>query len=292
MYEDATQQITFGGLRLTTRFGLRSALTSLALGMTLSAFSTIAQADVEDRLYDFTNAHYLRNGVNPAAIDGRRQADGFLAVEDDPIFRFQRPVRALLTLPAYDHSGNQWFFTVLGGLSNAGFTNDDAGRRARQIANSAPEYIFPRQGTDPLGLGALRQSVILDMRNGYFSNNKLGLWIHVWVSYTSKALTTAAGKETLDDLARRNGRDLDGTPIIKTASEINDLFGKGFVTKRLRPLNDPLRYGICPVIKDPTDGGIAPDQFLAITRKEDGTPLEPQFLADFESLRTTGEDAD
>jgi hypothetical protein len=140
-------------------------------------------------------------------------------------------------------------------------------------------------------LGALRQSVMLDMRNGYFSNNPLGLWIHVWVSFTSTALNSAAGQKALNDLVRKNGRDLDGTPIITSVSDIDNLFQKGYVTKRTRPITDTLRYSICPVIKDPRNGGIAPDQFLAITRKPDGTPLEPRFFNDFESLRTTGQPA-
>ncbi len=257
--------------------------------MALLAVPSFSQADVQDRLYDFTDSYYRQNGVNPLAIDGRRQP-GPLAASDTPIFSFQRPVRALLTLPAYDHSGNTNFFTVLGGLSANTFTADSAGQKARQIADTSPEYIFPRRGTDPLGLGALRQSVMLDMRNGYFSNNKLGLWIHTWISYTSKALTTSDGQKTMNDMAARNGRDLDGTAIIATVSEIDDLYKKGYITKQVRPLTDPLRYAICPVIKDPTDGGIAPDQFLAITRKTDGTPLEPEFAQSFENLRTTGRD--
>jgi hypothetical protein len=56
-------------------------------------------------------------------------------------------------------------------------------------------------------------------------------------------------------------------------------------------LTDTLRYSICPVIKDPRDGGIARDQFLAITRKPDGTALEPEFLENFQSLQTTGRPA-
>ena len=265
--------------KFLTAARLRAALTALAV-----AAPVAAMADVEDRLYDFTDAYYAQNGVNPAAIDGRREV-GPLAAEDKPNFSYQRPVRALLTLPAYDHSGNEWYFTVLGGLSDEAFTANGAGANARRIADSSPEYIFPRQGTDPLGLGALRQSVLLDMRNGYFSKNKLGLWIHTWVSYTPKALETAAGKRALADLAKKNGKDLDGTPIIKSVSEIEDLFKKGYVSKTLRPLNDPLRYAICPVVKDPTDGGTAPDQFLAITRKPNGKPLEPQFLSDFEAYQ-------
>jgi hypothetical protein len=246
------------------------------------------QADEADRLYDFTDAFYLANGVNPAAISGRRQPVPPLAVEDDAFFPFQRDVRALLTLPAHDHSGNSWFFTVMGGGSTTLFTNNAAGRRARQIADSSIEYVFPRASAAPLSL-TTRQAVILDMRNGYFSNNPLGLWIHVWVSYTPKAFNTAAGRKELAALAQRNGLDADGSPIIRTVGEIDRLFKLGLVTKTTRGLNDPLRYAICPVIKDPTDGGIAPDSFLAYDRHEDGTPVEPHFLQSFLSLQETGE---
>lgn len=257
---------------------------------TLLAASSFTQAGVQDRLYDFTDGYYRQNGINPAAIDGRRQP-GPLAATDTPNFPFQRNVRALLTLPNYDHSGNAWFFTVLGGFSVSAFTPDAAGQNARRIADTSIEYVFPRRGTDPVGLGALRQSVMLDMRNGYFSNNKLALWIHVWVAFTDKALNTADGRKAIADLIQKNGRDLDGTGIIASVSEIDNLFSKGFVTKTTRPLNDTLRYSICPVIKDPRNGGIARDQFLAYTRNPDGSPLEPEFLRNFNSLQTTGQPA-
>jgi hypothetical protein len=262
----------------------------LTFVMALLAVPSVTKAGVQDRLYDFTDAYYFQNGINPSGIDGRREP-GPLAASDTPIFSYQRPVRALLTLPNYDQSGNAFFFTVLGGFNTKAFTPDAAGQRAKQIADTSIEYVFPRTGTDPVGLGALRQSVMLDMRNGYFSNNKLGLWTHVWVSYTNKALTTAEGKKTLNDLAQRNGRDLDGTAIIASVSEIDNLFSKGYITKTTRPFSDPLHYSICPVIKDPRNGGIAKDQFLAITRKADGTALEPEFLDNFNSLQATGQPA-
>jgi hypothetical protein len=269
-----------------------ASLACACAALTVLAAPMIARADVEDRLYDFTDAYYLQNGVNPAAIAGRRQAVAPSGTTDRPIYRYQRDVRSLLTLPAYDHSGNFEYFTVLGGLSAVGFTNNAAGQRARQIADQSVEYVFPQRAADPFSLGATRQSVILDMRNGYFSNNPLGLWIHVWVSYTDRALKTADGIKTLKDLARRNGLDRDGTPIIRTIGEIDTLFGKGYVTKRVLPLDDARRYAICPVIKDPTDGGIAPDQFLAITRRADGSPVEPFFLDNFISLQSFGDWAD
>lgn len=262
----------------------RFALPAVVVSLLASTFST-ARADVKDRLFDFTDAYYRKNGVDPTKISGRRQAIPPLATTDTPNFSYQRNVRALLTLPAYDHSGNPWFFTVLGGCSVAAFTPDAAGQRARQIADQSVEYIFPQRGTDPMGLGALRQSVIMDMRNGYFSNNPLGLWKHVWVNYTSKAFTTKDGQKTLKDLEEDNGLAVDGTPIITDLSDLDKLIKKGFVTAQEAPLNSDLRYAICPMIKDPRNGGIAPDQFLAITRKPDGTPLEPFFANLFNRLQ-------
>jgi hypothetical protein len=280
-----------------TQLLLKKQLTRLA-AIALLAVPGLAKADVQERLYDFTDAYYRQNGVNPAAIDGRRQP-GPLAASDTPNFSYQRPVRMLLTLPAYDQSGNANYFTVLGGLKGAvigginesTFTSDAAGVRAQQIADSSPEYIFPKVGTDPLGLGALRQSVLLDMRHGYFSNNPLGLWIHTWINYTKMGLYSADGIAKQNELAARNGRAADGTAIIASLSEIEDLLGRGFVTKTVRPLNDVLRYAICPVVKDPTDGGIALDQFLAYTRDANGNPLEREFFDNFESLRLTGQEA-
>jgi len=262
----------------------------LPLTLALAAFPITSHADVEDRLYDFTDAYYGQNGVNASMISGRRQP-GPNAAESKPIFPYQRPVRSLTTSPAYDHSGNIWYFSNMGGLSTAGFTMDFSGWRARQLADSSIEYVFPKRGTNPVGLGAARQSVILDMRNGYFSNNKLGLWLHVWVSYTDAALKTPNGIRAIDDLAARNGRDLDGTAIIRTTSEIDSLMQQGYITKTERPDTDPVRYAICPVIRDPRDGGIATDQFLTYPRFANGSPLEPWFLENFESLRLTGDPA-
>jgi hypothetical protein len=266
-------------------------LKKLSLGaLALLALPTITQAGLQDRLYDFTDAYYFENGVNPAAISGRRQP-GPSAAEDTPIFWYQRNVRALITSPAYDQSGNIWYFSVMGGASANTFTADAVGQRERQLADSSSEYVFPKRGTNPVGLGAARQSVILDMRNGYFSNNRIGAWIHVWVSYTDKALNTADGLKMMNDLAAKNGRDLDGTAIIRSVSDIDNLSSKGYITKTVRPESDSLRYAFCPVIKDPRDGGIAPDQFLSYPRKADGSPLEPWFVQNFESLRLTGRPA-
>ncbi len=59
------------------------------------------------------------------------------------------------------------------------------------------------------------------------------------MSYTAKAFNTADGQKTLNDMAQRNGRDLDGTAIIASVSEIDNLFSNGYITKATRPLSDP-----------------------------------------------------
>jgi hypothetical protein len=254
--------------------------------MALFSVPSFTKADVEDRLYDFTDAYYLANGINPALIGGRMEAGTGTAVIDTPIFSFQRNVRALLTLSAYGASGEINYFTVLGGFSADAFTANSAGQKARTIADKYIEYLFPMAGTDPIGF-TFRQSGILDTRNGYFSGDPLGLWLHTWINFTAKS-KTPAGKKALNAIAKKNGRSLDGTPIIATMSDIDSLYSKGYITKTTRPDTDPLRYAICPVFEDPRDGGIAPDQFLALPLKTDGTPLEPDFLDNFESLRDTG----
>lgn len=215
--------------------------------MALFAVPSFTKADVQDRLYDFTDAYYLQNGVNPALIGGRMEAGTGIAVNDTPIFSFQRDVGALLTLSAYNHSGAINYFTVLGGIAATAFTADAAGQEARAIADSFTEYLFPQAGTDPIGF-TFRQSSLLDMRNGYFGADPLGLWLHAWVNYTPTALTTRAGKKFLNGIAKNNGRALDGTPIIATMSDIDSLLNKGYITITNRPETDPLRYAICPVI--------------------------------------------
>lgn len=154
--------------------------------------------------------------------------------------------------------------------------------------------MFPVRGGDPTGIGNNRQADLVDMRHGYFYDNPLGIWVHIFVNWTDRAFDTAAGRRELRELAQRDGCGLDGTPIIKTLSEVEDLTDDGYITQTKRPSSEPGRYFICPVNKDPRAGAIAPDAFLATVRRSDETPLpaERGFVADFESLRTTGDYAD
>lgn len=263
----------------------------------LARFAAVAACSItplvagnSDRPYDFTDAYYLKNGVNPTAIFNRVNGTAPRSVIDVPYFASQRNIRVRSTNPAYSDNGNMTFWTVLGDLNAAGFTNDAAGKKAKELADKYILYVFPTKTGNPIGLGNNRQADIVDLRNGYFSNDPLGLWLHVWVSYTDKAFNTSDGKKMLADLEKKNGLALDGTPIIRTASELENLLSKGFAAKRLRKSDgsEGPMYGICPVIKDPTNGGIAPDAFLNYVKKADGTPLEPYFVTAFNNLLNGG----
>jgi hypothetical protein len=242
--------------------------------------------------FDFTDRFYKSQGVNPSRILGRVSGTDGISVVDDAPDAIHRDVRVKLTIPAYDHSGNLYFWVPTGSLNANGFTRDAAGQAARQLAEESRIFLFPKAGTDPLGLDK-RQEDVVDLRNGYFSNNPLGLWANVFVNFTSRAFDTAAGRAALADLADRNGVAADGTPVIRTASEIDSLTANGFVTQRRRPANGSAgpRWTICPVIEDPRDGAIAPDAFLAAVRLADGSvlPASQEFVTNFESLQATGD---
>ena len=249
--------------------------------------ATFASAGVQDRLYDFTDDYYRANGIDPAKLAGRKQAPSASAVIDTPFFSYQRNVRVISTSSGYGASGNMNFFSVMAGFGPDGFTNDAAGRNAKGIADKFIEFIFPSQGADPIGLGNARQSVVQDTSNGYFGKNPLGLWLHAWINFTPSAFNTKDGQKALADLAKKNGLAKDGTPIIKTLSDINNLLSKGFVTKQTR--NDGLRYAVCPLIANPRDGGIAPDAFYNPLKRADGSIVEPWIVTAFSNLQKLGD---
>lgn len=264
---------------------------ALALLFALTLVPMTARAEVQDRLFDFTDDFYRQNGVDSSLIVNRVNGTPPRSIFDTPFFSFQRNVRSLRYNPGYNQSGAVNFWTVMGDLFVSSFTKDAAGQRARQIADNMVLYVFPTRTGNPIGLGNNRQADILDMRNGYFSNNPLGLWLHVWVSYTDSAFNTAEGRKALADLQKKNGLALDGTPIIKTLSDLDNLLSKGFAIKRFRNPDgsEGPMYGICPVVKDPKNGGIAQDVSLTVVLKADGTPLEPEFVRQFNSLKNTGD---
>src|SRR3954465_8170832 len=129
--------------------------------------STFAHAGIMDRLFDFTDQYYLQNGVNPAAIFGRRQVTGNgNSVFDTPNFVFQRNVRAQRLNPAYSDNGTPTFWAVMGDLDAQSFLNNAAGRNAKVLADRYRLYVFPTRTGNPIGLGNNRQADIVDLSGG------------------------------------------------------------------------------------------------------------------------------
>ncbi|HYE02024.1 MAG TPA: GC-type dockerin domain-anchored protein [Phycisphaerales bacterium] len=231
--------------------------------------------------FDFSNSFYLENGINPVGLIGRPVGNPPGSVidnrENGPDFN---NVRILSHAATYDHSGHRWFFYVTGILRENNFTPDAAGQEAREIAEEYKVYEFPKAGAPLYSVFPKRQDSVADMRNGYFSNNPLGIWQVNIVRYVPEAMQTPEAQAELAELAARNGLDNDGTPIIKTISEIEDLLDMGLVTNVVPPAGTTaLRWFFCPIIEDPDDGAIAPDAFLNVTENSDAQGFRDLFAA-------------
>jgi hypothetical protein len=218
----------------------------LALAFGALAAIAVAQDTRGQPPFDFSDAHYLANGINPANILDR--VNGTCPASDKPACSVvdnsntdpnRRDVRVLSTTGGFDHEGNPLYYNIFGMVMPSTFTNDAAGQEAMEIANDFEAYIFPKAGGDPLSpeLSNRRQDNVFVTKHGYSVTNPLGLWIAVFVSYTPAAFNTPEGQKTLATLAARNGTDLDGTPIIRKAIEVDVLESKGLVEEQTRALD-------------------------------------------------------
>jgi hypothetical protein len=201
---------------------------------------------LEDRLipsvsgppFDFSNAFYLANGINPTNILNR--VDGTAAtgsvIDNSNTDPTRTNVRILETTGGFNHEGNVLYYTINGMVTPSTFTNDAAGQAAMAIAESFTAYIFPKASGLPLSpaLSNRRQDNVFDTRDGYSIANPLGLWTAVFVSFTPAAFNTPEGQATLAQLAAKNGTNLDGTPILEKAIEVDNLEKKGLVLEQHR----------------------------------------------------------
>ncbi len=197
--------------------------------------------------FDFSDNFYRENGIVPENIGERAgNADRnplHWTVDNSNNDPDRRNIRILETTGGWNNSGNLIYYSIMGTLMPSSFERNPngtltaRGRRALDVANSFRAFLFPKTQRDANNNPTFikspappnrRQDNIFDTRNGYFSNNPLGNWILAFVVYTPKAFT-AEGRARLDPIAAENGRDLDGTPILQSASEIDSLAADGFV---------------------------------------------------------------
>jgi hypothetical protein len=93
-------------------------------------------------------------------------------------------------------------------------------------------------------------------------------------------------------LGKKNGLTTDGTPIVKTADELNNQLeanGCGAEGKLAFDGSDggPI-WDVCPAIPDPRAGAIAKDAFLDQVHNSNGVPQNIGLTLNFLSLQIFG----
>ena len=261
------------------------------------AIPATAQIDpnpcVETFAFDFNDTYYANNGVNAEAIVGRRTGYDKLSVFNKTCDPRYAPVRVLVTVAVYDHSGQPVFWTPLGDIDYAGFTPDKRGFAARQMALETPIYIFPDRTNWPnwqfSAFEGARQAPVMESspRMGPANRNVLGLRNTLIVNYTEKAFNTKEGVKIMAYFAEKNGLAADDTPILKTVDDIRYMLKGGFITAEPYTQGDmPAKeiYTIAPAITKAE--AVAPDAFIWMTLKN-GQPLpaEEIFMRHFECIK-------
>ena len=143
---------------------------------------------------------------------------------------------------------------------------------------------------DPVG--ALTGSVV-NAPFGYFCDDLLGMWIITYFWFTQPPNTQVEPcKDNYAAIGAKNGFNLDGTPIILTAFELNtelEAAGCGAEAKEdLAGGDGGAVWLICPGIPDPRAGAIATDAFLDQVRNSKGVPQNLALTVNFLSLQIFG----
>jgi hypothetical protein len=132
-----------------------------------------------------------------------------------------------------------------------------------------------------------------DSPYGYFCDDLLGMWILTYFWFTQPPNTTdPVCGPIFKSIIAKNGANLDGTPILLTAFELNqeiEANGCGAEGKEAVDGSDGgAVWLVCPAIPDPRAGAIAPDAFLDQVHLSNGFPQNLNLLIDFLSLKIFG----
>ncbi len=94
-------------------------------------------------------------------------------------------------------------------------------------------------------------------------------------------------------LDAKNGVNLDGSPIVLTADELNNQLEANGCGAEGQEAVDGSDGGaiwlVCPAIPDPTAGAITTDAFLDQVFLPNGSPQNPALTANFKSLQQNGQ---
>lgn len=128
---------------------------------------------------------------------------------------------------------------------------------------------------------------------GYFCDDMLGMWILTYFWFTQPPNTTdPTCSQVFQSIGQKNGFNLDGTPIILTANELNNEIEANNCGAEGK--EDPAGgdqgavWLVCPALPDPRNGAIASDAFLDAVKLPNGS-FQDQFLSqNFTCLQQTG----
>src|SRR6202046_2481488 len=123
------------------------------------------------------------------------------------------------------------------------------------------------------------------------------MWINSFFWYTVDPAdhTSPLGKTCtpiLKKLGQQNGLTPDGTPIVKTGDELDNILEANGCAAEGQLAFDGSDGGavwlVCPAIPDPRAGAIAPDAFLDQVRNAKGIPQNLALTVNFLSLQLFG----
>jgi FtsP/CotA-like multicopper oxidase with cupredoxin domain len=206
----------------------------------------------------------------------------------DPSTMLGRPEgrRALDTRGGYDAAGTPVFFHRFGSLRKDEFP------AVGKDADRFRVFVFPRRQGRPqsLALSELRQDPLFDTTPGYLRQNPLGLWRVTFVRFTPAAFSSSEALRLLEDFRRRNGTDLDGTPLLKHVSELRELEARGLATVEPRPEDGSQGppWVLWRLVADPRRDPLAADQPLMLVVRADGIPADREIEQHYLSLREAG----
>ena len=225
-------------------------------------------------LFDFTDAYYAKNGVDATKIAGRPSGSGASAVMTAPDADHKNVAITALN-GMHDDNGKANLFGVLGTIKADAFTNDAAGRQARQVADKYVAYIFPKAGSNPLSPASKREDELIPLNNGYFSNDPLNIWREAFVNYVPGSMASGDGKKLAEKLIARNGVDADGTPFLRTINDVQDAEKAGIVSVKLRADDGSqgAPWFFCAVYKSFGGTSIPPGATLTYVHNADGTTV-------------------
>ena len=241
----------------------RLALLALCLG---------AGAVMPSSADDVPDARYSENGIDSTRIVGRLEGTR----------------RALETRGGYDAAGTPVFFHRFGALRRDGFVGGAAATSGERFR----VFVFPsRQARgQSVALSGLRQDPLFDTTPGTLTHNPLGLWRLMFVRFTPAVFSSSEGLQRLEELRKRNGTDLDGTPLLKHVSDVRELEVRHFAVVEPRPEDGTQGppWVIWRLVADPRRGGIPADAPLMLVSRVDGDPADREIEQQYLSLAETG----